>query len=405
MGLCSLSTVRLESGVVEGKRKVFVLHWFPLEQYPPVMNLCNYFGDRSDYCVEVSTTRNDRGFQEYAHPRIRINRSRFPTARLHFFRKIIAYLIFPVLSVWRLFVFRPDILVYLEPHSCFPAFLFCFVFRRCPLFIHYHEYYEQREFSRRGMRLTRIFHWCERKFLHRHAIWISQTNMNRVTFFLQDCPEIASSKMRVLPNYPPVAWRSAQPISWPEYNEQPLKLLYIGALSGEDTYVESVLLWILSNPGLNVTFDVYCNNMAESAKQLFRRYCDARIRLHEQSVPYFDLSRVIPQFHVGLILYKANTKNYEYNASNKLFEYLICGLDAWYPAKMLGVKPYARVDAWPRVIEVDFENLGSVDLGKLRSRDGLRNKPWTETCESEHAILEAEMRKVIEAESSAVSIQ
>ena len=72
---------------------------------------------------------------------------------------------------------------------------------------------------------------------------------------------------------------------------------------------------------------------------------------------------------------------------------------------MLGVKPYARVDAWPRVIEVDFENLGSVDLGKLRSRDGLRNKPWTETCESEHAILEAEMRKVIEAESSAVSIQ
>ena len=114
---------------------------------------------------------------------------------------------------------------------------------------------------------------------------------------------------------------------------------------------------------------------------------------HEHGVEYDQLPALLRQFDVGVILYRCRTVNYQYNASNKLFEYLMCGLDVWYPPTMLGVKPYAREDVWPRVVEVDFENLESVELARVRSRDSLPNKPWTESCESQLAILEAEMRK------------
>lgn len=46
-----------------------------------------------------------------------------------------------------------------------------------------------------------------------------------------------------------------------------------------------------------------------------------------------------------------------------------------------------------RVIEVDFENLDALDMDTVRSREGLPHVPWTDTCESQLAILEAEMRK------------
>lgn len=397
MGLCGLSTVWVESGVVEGKRKVFVLHWFPLEQYPPVMNLCNYFGSRCDWQLGVSTTTNDRGLGEYAHSAVHIIRSRFPTRTLGILAKFMAFLLFPMVSIWRIVLFRPDVLLYIEPHSSFPAFLYCFLFRRCSLFIHYHEYHERRRFERPGMRLVRLFHWFERKFLYRRAIWISQTNANRVALFLEDYPHVSSSKMRVLPNYPPTAWQATQPIEWPMSPEQPLKLLYIGALSKEDTFIESVLLWISSCPALNVTLDVYSNNLSESAQGLFRQYQDSRVILHERPVPYSVLPGVISQFHVGLILYKANTTNYVYNASNKLFEYLTCGLDVWFPGIMLGVKPYARNNALPRVVEVNFEDYEMLNLQSRQHRDGIPNEPMKENCEGVLASLEEEMIVAVRA--------
>ena len=72
---------------------------------------------------------------------------------------------------------------------------------------------------------------------------------------------------------------------------------------------------------------------------------------------YDDLPDLLRDFHAGLILYKGNTPNYIYNETNKLFEYLACGLDVLYPRQMVGVKPYVCRDARPRVIECEFENM------------------------------------------------
>jgi hypothetical protein len=62
---------------------------------------------------------------------------------------------------------------------------------------------------------------------------------------------------------------------------------------------------------------------------------------------------------VGLILYKATSLNFRFNAPNKLFEYLAAGLDVWFPMEMLGCYPYLRNDYYPKVMKVDFTRLST----------------------------------------------
>ena len=50
-----------------------------------------------------------------------------------------------------------------------------------------------------------------------------------------------------------------------------------------------------------------------------------------------DFPLIISQYQIGLVLYKGHIPNYIYNAPNKLFEYLACGLDVWYPICMKGI--------------------------------------------------------------------
>ena len=62
------------------------------------------------------------------------------------------------------------------------------------------------------------------------------------------------------------------------------------------------------------------------------------------------------EMNIGVILYKCKTLNQRFAAPNKLFEYLACGLDVWFPAEMEGCFEYAS-DAIPRVLKVDFNNI------------------------------------------------
>ena len=176
-------------------------------------------------------------------------------------------------------------------------------------------------------------------------------------------------------------------------SERLVRLVYVGSVSLHDTFIGPLVEWLLANPTMRIQLDVFAYNTDPTTREFLRKADGEIVRFHDRGVVYDELPVLLRQFDVGVILYRCRTVNYQYNASNKLFEYLMCGLDVWYPPTMIGVKAYARDDVWPRVIEVDFEYLDGIDVGKLRSRDGLPNKPWTETCESQLAVLEAEMRK------------
>lgn len=375
-------------------KRIFVLHWHPLEQYPPTMNLLNYFSGLPDCMVAVCSSHNDRGLVEFTNSSVQFSRGRYPNRRLSRLRRLLAFLHFPLLALWKMIRFRPDVVLYIEPHSSFPATLFRMFNNRHRLFIHYHEYYEPDHFHTPGMRLIALYHWFEKKFLYRRAKWISHTNTDRVRMFCQDYPDVDRLKLHVLPNLPPIAWRKTNESTWHSDTPDTLKLLYVGSVSLHDTFIAEVVEWLRRQPNGRFSLDVYSTNCDGPAEDFLNRSAGPNLRFHAEGIPYENLPDVLPEYHVGLILYCGNTRNYIYNETNKLFEYLACGLDVWYPQQMLGIKPHARTDIAPRVIEIDFERLDEMPVSQLRSRSGLKFEAFERRCEDVLGELKQAMTEV-----------
>ena len=169
--------------------------------------------------------------------------------------------------------------------------------------------------------------------------------------------------------------------SWPCSKAGPLRMVYVGSVSLHDTWIGPLVEWLNSPANSGCTLDVFCYNLDPTTRSFLQKQSSQAVRFHGAGADYDQLPQLLPKFDVGLILYRCNTVNFVWNASNKLFEYLMCGLDVWYPSCMLGVRPYARSDAAPRVLETDFEKLGQLNLAERRDRAGLSWQPWTTTCE------------------------
>lgn len=377
------------------KQRLAVIHWFPVEQYPPALNLLTYFADLPEWEVLAFSTCNERDSGRYAHPALTLNRGHFPGRQLSRLVRAWRFLVFPALVFFRLLRFRPQVLLYIEPHSSLPAVLYCLISRLCQLFIHNHEYHEPQEFLQPGMRLVRWYHALEQISLFQRAVWISQTNADRVRMFCDDHPHVKRSKLHVLPNLPPASWPTTTELTWNVHSQDTLKLLYVGSVSLHDTFIGELVEWLRRQPDGQVSLDVYSTNCDAAAEDFLNRSAGPNLRFHAQGIPYEKLPDVLPQYHVGLILYRGNTRNYIYNESNKLFEYLACGLDVWFPRQMLGIKPHARSDVAPRVIEMDFERLDEMQVAQLRSRSGLRFEPFSRRCEDVLSELREAMTEAV----------
>ena len=138
---------------------------------------------------------------------------------------------------------------------------------------------------------------------------------------------------------------------------QKLRLVYVGAVSIQDTWIEQIVKWVCCSRNEFCSLDIYTQRLDPETSQFLSSWSGDRIRLHREGIGYDRLPEVLPQYDVGLILYRCKTLNFVHNAPNKLFEYLMCGLEVWYPPCMQGVRPFARTDMLPRVLEVDFEQL------------------------------------------------
>ena len=76
-----------------------------------------------------------------------------------------------------------------------------------------------------------------------------------------------------------------------------------------------------------------------------------------------------------------------YNAPNKLFEYLACGLDVWFPHLIKSSLPYATESSYPKVLPVNFDKLETYDLKVMIDRTGLEYKPSDYYCEDGFSYL------------------
>lgn len=331
--------------------KLFVIHYYPVDYFPPVMNLINTLQDKVKICV--SSTRKSNALDEYKADSAQIFKPIKENKADSSIMVLLKYLYFSLFTLLKLITNKPDVVLYYESVSAFPVFLYKRFFRcKVKVCIHYHEYMTPEEYCRPGMRLSKFNHKLEITYLYNAACWISQTNEYRKNFFLKDYPFVHIGKCHIMPNYPPRSWH----VKEKKYAADGIvKCVYVGSLSLHDTYVKEFCEWVAKQQG-KVTFDIYSFNFYADVKAAIHEISSPYITFHEKGVAYHDIPIVLAKYDVGLLLYKAKTLNFKYNETNKFYEYLISGLDVWYTKEMTLIDNMDKHMYNQHFVEMDLSN-------------------------------------------------
>jgi hypothetical protein len=337
------------------KGNLIIIHFQPLELYPPIQNLISVLEKKefSKKTTIISTYQS-----EFVNFGSRLSESNqifrknvHATGRI---LRLLKYINFYFFAFFKIIQLKPSKIIYFESISALPALLYKKMYRKTELFVHYHEYTTMNEYSS-GMQIVNWNHYLEKKSFNEFK-WISQTNKKRLELFHKDNPNVQSEILHILPNYPLASW-SKKIITINDTIDKPserLKLVYIGALSIEDTYIKEIIDFVSANQE-NYELEIFSLKIDKELNEyLLSKNC-FNIRF-SRSIEYLDIPAVLKTKDIGLILYKGKTLNYIHNAPNKLFEYLSCGLDVWYPKEMEGCSEY-QSEAYPKVVEVNFHKI------------------------------------------------
>src|SRR5690554_4969697 len=240
-----------------------IIHYMPLEYYPPVTNFLDTLADRHNSklkIIKVYSCHNIKGRKSYFIPQdsengtqnhlysFIINRSPFPKENDNRLVRLYKYIHFNLSTLLNLVIQWPNNLLYYESYSAWPAYIYSRFFnRQCRIFIHNHEYADERWYKT-TMYQVRYFHRLEKKWIYPHAVWNSQTNDDRLNFFLNDNPTTRAESLRVMPNYPPNSWqfkvKDSSTKSIKNKKSTTLKVVYIGSLSFQNTYIKEFCDWV-----------------------------------------------------------------------------------------------------------------------------------------------------------------
>ncbi len=352
-------------------QKIAIIHFAPLEFYPPIQNLVIQLSERKGHWkVDVHSTRPARQTLKaflIESPHIKLLRIAKSGINLPALLRYGNYIRFYLTTLFYLIRQRPISILYFESISSWPVYVYKTFFNKdCQIFIHYHEYCTKAEYAD-GMILTRYFHRLE-KNLYPRANWVSHTNEGRMDRFKKDLFPVSILNPQIIPNYPPRAW--TRPAS--RALNSPIRIVYVGALSLATMYTKEFSEWVLDQNG-KVVWDIFSYNHTNEASEYIHCLPSHLVRMHE-GVVYEQLPELLSGYDVGVILYNGHIPNYVLNAPNKLFEYLACGLNVWLPKCMTGCNEYIKEQGFPKVLSVDFTDLGSFDLTKALERQGTENK-------------------------------
>lgn len=312
------------------------------------MNFVESLEDKID--ITVSTMRKSNLLPDFTSEKVLIHYNINENKTDGSLRVLTKYFLFSILTLWQLIRKKPDVVLYYESISAWPVYLYKRFFRRkVKVCIHYHEYMSLLEYDRPGMRLSKANHKLEHSYLYQRAKWISQTNEYRRDLFLKDYPGIAKNVCRILPNYPPKSWQRKRK----EHNVDTVKCVYVGSLSLKDTYVLEFCQWINQQNG-KVTFDIYSFNFHKDTLEAVEKLHSPYIHFYKDGVSYSDIPALLDKYDVGLLLYKARTMNFKWNETNKFYEYLVCGLDVWYPKEMTLLHEMDKSVFAPQILEMDI---------------------------------------------------
>lgn len=371
--------------------RLAIIHFQPLELYPPVMNLIDYIDDTSgEVATRVFSTYPSTSHEYFKCKTVGLSRSGKPETSKNRIGRLFQYCNFYFFTLIRLFRFKPDTIMYFETLSFLPVYIYSCINnvlgKKIRIFCHYHEYTSPKEY-RNGMLLNRWLHTLESRYYSKME-WISHTNADRMNFFKQDVSLQDADNTFLLPNYPPKKWLQKLRLKELSY---PVRFVYVGALGMTTMYISTFADWIESHNG-KFKWDVFSQQCGKE----FEDFLKLKKIKHTQfkgKVTYQELPSVLGEYDIGVILYKGHIPNYIYNAPNKLFEYLACGLDVWFPKEMTTSHLYINLHARPKVIAIDFENLDNISESNALTRDDGSFQPSPFFYESELSVLWTKVSK------------
>lgn len=335
--------------------KLTIMHYLPVSFYPPAMNLVDMIEDKVD--VQLISTLPDKGKLNYRSQKTEINNPVCCNDKDGSFLRLFKYEWYVLSCLLKLISRKPDAVMYYESISALPVYLYKRYFnRKVKVYIHYHEYSSEEDYLEPGRRLFAWNHQIERKWIYEHAEWISQTNLQRLNMYLHDNPMKDRSKAHVFPNYPPKLWWRKEK----RHEGDVCRCVYVGSLSLQDTFVKEFCEWVKLQDG-RVAFDMFSFNFRQDTMDTVNALDCPYIHFHKEGVAYSEIPKLLDGYDAGILLYKATSVNFQWNETNKFYEYLICGLDVWYPKEMLLLHELDKSQYAPEVKEMDFDNIDSFD--------------------------------------------
>jgi hypothetical protein len=372
--------------------RIAYLHVLPLEYYPPARNALTLMARHPGWEVRAWSSRNRRGLRTWQQSGIQVTRPADADPRSMLPLRIAGYFAWHLRAAAELAAWRPDALISVEPHSALAAWMYYHFFRgKAPLFIHHHEYYAPEDFLRPGMRVLRSTFELERSDLFARAVWVSQTNEERMRLLREWNPRITADAARILPNYPLEEWIGKTAALQARVPSEKIRLIYVGSASFEDTFIREAVTWVASHPD-RASLRVSGNNVEKEVWDWLQGLGSPNITFDPSGCDYSELPDLLTQFDVGLVLYKGNTLNFVHNVPNKTIEYLACGLDVWYPPEMQGMRRFHESFPEERLVQVDFRDPPASMPAVAPSSGQRRDFPFT--CEAAMAPLFAELEKL-----------
>jgi hypothetical protein len=333
-----------------------LLHFQPLENYPPVMNCIRDLEEVNAKKVFVLCT-----YSNLTSFRSRFAIHRFGNYTTSRWARYWTYLYFNISTFFYLCYYRPTKLLYYETYSCWPAYWYLKFFPATQLFIHFHEYLSPNE-KQSSSTYYRYLLNTEAATLKK-AIWISHTNEDRMRFFQQDYPFVRKDQCHILPNYPPAEWVSrAQAFHAHRVISKNTRMVYVGALGLDTTYIKEIAAWIEIQKGA-YTLDIYCNSVEVAVLEFFHNLNSSYISIHK-AIPYSELPEKLVTYDIGLVLYKGVVPNHIYSVPNKIVEYLSCGLQVFCSIELLSTITFKTKFAIENLYMINYKQLLSTSFTK-----------------------------------------
>ena len=332
--------------------RIVLLHFQPLEKYPPILNLIRDLEREGIKKVSVLSTNTANNWFKSS-----ISIFRWGNLGSSKCSRYITYIIFNLFALCYLLIKRPSKVVYYETLSCWSVYWYKKIHSKVKLFIHFHEYTSEQEKNWSSAYYKNLL--IKETYLLQKADWVSHTNEDRLRLFRQDYPFLQSAQCHIFPNYPPADWTlRAQQIRTNRVASDIIKLVYVGALGLQTTYIKELAEWIQEQRG-KYSFDIYTDNIEQEVTEFLQDINSSFIQL-KAAIPYFDLPEVLAQYDIGVVLYKGNIPNYIYNVPNKVMEYLACGLQVICTIELKSCFEFKKKNRLDTLYMIDFKNFNTL---------------------------------------------